>query len=282
LGVTRLLLSRSYAPSPDLAGHVFRHYVFHAQLPDDFLLIDKLMSEMAIIRILLQGDWAAETGPGEWSTFGPILLMGSNSTPWRVRVRGPFLVVGVAFRPSGWAGLFTEPAREIADRAAPLPAFWGALSERLHHEVAAANDDDRIVSVIEAVIRDRREALGGPPPSAPMAAFEKIARNDSTIAVSEAARRVGLSVRQFERNCYASFGHSPKVILRRSRFLDMAQAMRGFSEPSAQQLAALRYFDQSHRNREFKHFFELTPGQFDKVTTPLFTAGLKLRADGLA
>ncbi len=246
------------------------------------MLIDKLLSETAIIRILLQGDWAAEMPSGEWSTFGPILLMGSNGTPWRVRVRGPFLVVGVAFRPSGWSGLFKESARVIADSAAPLPKYWGELGERLHREVASANDDDRIVKVIEEILRERIAMLGGPPPSAAMAKFEDIARNDSTIQVVEAARQVGLSVRQFERQCYASFGHSPKVILRRSRFLDMAQAMRGFSEPSAEHLAALRYFDQSHRNREFRHFFQLTPGQFDKVTTPLFTAGLKLRADGLA
>jgi AraC-like DNA-binding protein len=281
-GSTHLLLSRSYPPSADLAGHVRRHYVFHAQLPEDFVLIDKLMSETAIVRILLQGDWAAETGTGEWSTFGSILLMGPNGIPWRVRVKGPFLVVGVAFRPSGWSGLFTQPAREIADKAKPLGEVWGELGERLYRDVAAAKDDAAIVCAIEAILRERMANLGGPPPSAAMAMFEQIARHDSTIPVAEAARQVDLSIRQLERQCYAAFGHSPKVILRRSRFLDMAQAMRGFGDPTADQLAALRYFDQSHLNREFRHFFELTPGQFDKVTTPLFTAGLKLRADGLA
>ncbi|BAK67888.1 putative AraC family transcriptional regulator [Sphingobium sp. SYK-6] len=277
-----MLLSRNYAPSADLAAYVRRHYVFHAPLPDDFVLIDKLMSETAIIRILLQGDWAAETGPDQWSNFGPIPLMGPNGIPWRVRVRGPFLVVGVAIRPGGWASLFAEPARAIADGARPLMALWGDLGERLYRDVAAAPDDHAVVEAIERVLRQRLATYCGPPPSAAMAAFEEIAREDSTIPVARAAQQVGLSVRQFERQCYASFGHSPKVILRRSRFLDMAQAMRGFSEPSAEQLAALRYFDQSHRNREFRHFFQLTPGQFDKVTTPLFTAGLKLRADGLA
>ncbi|WP_214621681.1 helix-turn-helix domain-containing protein [Sphingobium nicotianae] len=275
-------MSRSYAPSEDLAAYVRRHYVFEAQLPHDFVLIDKLLSETAILRVLLQGDWAAEMPSGEWSTFGPILLMGPNGIPWRVRVRGPFVVVGLAFRPCGWAGLFAEPARAIADNAAPMQTFWGELAERLYREVAAANDDDRIVKVIEEILRERLDVMRGPPPSVAMARFEDIARNDSTIHVAEAARQVGLSVRQFERHCYASFGHSPKVVLRRSRFLDMAQAMRGFSEPSAEHLAALRYFDQSHRNREFRHFFQLTPGQFEKATTPLFTAGLKLRADGLA
>ena len=277
-----MLLSRSYAPSHDLAPYVRRHYVFRAQLPDDFVLIDKLLSETAFIRILLSGDWAAEVGPGQWSTFGQTLLMGSNGIPWRVRVRGPFLVVGVAIKPSGWPGLFTQPAQELADRAAPLVDIWGDLAERLYETVAAAADDDGIVQAIEQILRERVAMRGAQLPSPAMAAFETIARNDSTIQVAEAARQVGLSVRQFERQCYATFGHSPKVILRRSRFLDMAQAKRGFSEPSAQQFAALRYFDQSHLNREFRHFFELTPGQFDKATTPLFTAGLKLRADGLA
>ncbi len=277
-----MLLSRNYAPSADLAAYVRRHYVFHAQLPEDFVLIDKLLSETALIRILLSGDWAAEASPGQWSTFGRILLMGSNGIPWRVRVKGSFLVVGIAFRPSGWTGLFDQPARELADKAAPLGDLWGDLAGRLHDDVAAATDDAGIVEAIERILRERVAALGTQPPSAAMAKFEEIARNDSTIQVAEAARQVGLSIRQLERQCYATFGHSPKVILRRSRFLDMAQAKRGFSEPSAEQFAALRYFDQSHLNREFRHFFELTPGQFDKVTTPLFTAGLKLRADGLA
>lgn len=277
-----MLLSRNYAPSEDLTPFVRRHYVFEARLPDDFVLIDKLLSETAFIRVLLHGDWAAQTGPESWSTFGRIPLMGPNAVPWRVRVRGPFLVVGTSIRPSGWPALFTEPARVIADTARPLQHFWGPLADRLHDDLMAAPDDQATVRALEAALRERLARIGHPAPMPAMAIFEEIARHDSTIRIADAARRLGLSVRQFERQCYASFGHSPKVILRRSRFLDMAQAMRGFSEPSAEQFAALRYFDQSHRNREFRHFFELTPGQFDKATTPLFTAGLKLRAEGHA
>ena len=62
----------------------------------------------------------------------------------------------------------------------------------------------------------------------------------------------------------------------------MATAMRGFSDPDQELLAALRYFDQSHRTREFRHFIGMTPGTFEKAVTPLLTAGLKLRAEGLA
>ena len=275
-----MLLSRNYAPSDDLAPFIRQHYVFEAHLPDGYELIDKLMSETTFIRILLKGDWAAEVAPEQWANFGPIPLMGANGVPQRVRVRGPFLVVGVALRPTGWRSLFDVPASVIVDNAAPLTTFWGALAERLLAEVSAAKDDAAIVASIEAVFRERLADSGNRPPDPIAARFEEIARNDSTMPVAEAAALLGISTRQLERICRATFGHSPKVILRRSRFLDTSQAKRGFGAPSAEHLAALRYFDQSHLNREFRHFFAMTPGQFDKATTPLFTAGLKLRADG--
>jgi len=277
-----LLLSRNYAPSGDLAPFIRRHYVFEAHLPDNFELIDKLMSETAFIRILLKGDWAAEIRPKTWSTFGPIPLMGPNSVPRNVRVTGPFLVVGIALRPQGWRSLFDMPACDIADRAVPLPTLWGDLADRLLCEVSTASDDQAIVRSIEAIVHARLAQGGNRPPDEAVARFEEIARHDSTMPIADVADLLGMSTRQLERICRATFGHTPKVILRRSRFLDTSQAMRGFGEPSKEHLTALRYFDQSHLNREFRHFFGMTPGMFVKTQTPLFTAGLKLRADGLS
>lgn len=255
--------------------------MFEAHLPADFELIDTLMSETAFIRILLKGDWAAEIEPGKWLSFGSIPLMGANGVPLRVRVRGPFHVVGIALRPSGWRSLFDCPASDYADQAGPLANAWGTLADTLFETVAAAQGDDEIVAAIERLFRQRLASRKPRLPDAAMARFEDIARNDSTAPVADIAQSLGISTRQFERICRATFGHGPKVVLRRSRFLETTQAMRGFGSPSDEQLAALRYFDQSHVNREFRHFFGMTPGMFERTPTPLFTAGLKLRADGL-
>ena len=161
--------------------------------------------------------------------------------------------------------LFDTPARDLADKMVPLETQWGALAERLHADVAAAADDDAaIVRAIEAALLARLAALGPRAICAVSAEFETMARADSTMRVADAAARFGLSVRRFERLCYASFGHNPKAILRRNRFLDMATAFRGFSDPSQDDLAALRYFDHSHRNREFRRFIGMTPGAFEK------------------
>jgi AraC-like DNA-binding protein len=93
------------------------------------------------------------------------------------------------------------------------------------------------------------------------------------------AERLGLSARALERRCCATFGLTPKAVLRRSRFLDMATAVRGISDPGEEERAALRFSDQSHLNREFRYFIKMTPGAFEKTPTPLLNAVLQLRQD---
>src|SRR3546814_14999970 len=51
------------------------------------------------------------------------------------------------------------------------------------------------------------------------------------------------------------------------------------SDLSDEDSADLRYFDQSHRNRDFRRFIGMTPQTFAQTPTPLFTASLKLRLE---
>ena len=275
-----MLASRNYAPSADLLPFVRRFYVFDGDLPDDHLLQDILLSENAFIRVLLKGDWEAEVAPGEWAGAGKAVLFGSNSKPLTVRVRGPFRVMGFAVRPSAWRSLFKEPATEYVDQMVPLQHSWGELADTMLAEVNAAENDEGIIAAMEKAVRAQLSVVGRKKVDEKMARFEVIARNNSTAKMEEAASQLDLSIRQMERRCLTAYGISPKTVLRRSRFLDMAESMRGFSSPGDEILATLRYFDQSHLNREFWRFAGMTPGKFSKATTPLFTAGLKLRVEG--
>jgi AraC-like DNA-binding protein len=274
-----MLLSRTYRPSADLAPYIRRFYVFEAPLPDGAVIEDFLLAETAFVRCLLRGDWAAETSPGEWSTAGNVVFFGANSRPLRVRVKGGFAVTGFAVRPSGWLALFQKPHFNFADRMMPLQELWSDLADLLIADVADAGDDDGQLRAMEAIIRTRIATLQRPTFDPQMAQFEVIARTDSTMLVEDAAAAIGLSVRQFERRCLASFGLTPKGVLRRSRFLDSATALRGFSSPTETELDALRYFDQSHVNREFRRYTGMTPRTFANAVTPLQTAGLKLREE---
>lgn len=274
-----MLLSRTYRPSADLAPYIRRFYVFEAPLPDGAIIEDFLLSETAFVRCLLHGDWAAETGPGQWSTAGNVVFFGANSRPLRVRVKGGFAVTGFAVRPSGWHALFADAHQALSDRMLPLQQLWGDLADNMLAGVSQATNDDGQLAAMESALRERIALLHTPEADLQMARFEVIARTDSTIRVEDAAMEVGLSVRQFERRCMATFGLTPKAILRRSRFLDSATAFRGFSSPNERELDALRYFDQSHMNREFRRYTGMTPRTFANATTPLQTAGLKLREE---
>jgi AraC-like DNA-binding protein len=272
-----MLLSRNYPPSPALAPFVARHYVFSADLPADFEMVDRLLSETAFVRVLLQGDWAAEMAPGDWQYIGPVVFSGASSRPQTVRVRGPFQVVGIAFRPCGWTALFDRPASDFADRIVHFSDVWGGAADDLLNAVSRRDDDRAILSAAEAVVTARLDAIGRRHVDTSMRLFERIARNDSTMQVQQVAAKLQLTTRKLERHCLASFGHSPKMVLRRSRFLDMATVMRGLGDPSDEELAELRYFDQSHRTREFRRFIGMTPSQFTRTPTPLLNAGLELR-----
>lgn len=274
-----MLQSRNYAPAPDLDPYIRRHYIFAAELPADYVLIDRLLSETAFVRILLKGDWAAEVAPGWWENAGPVAFFGGNSLPLPVRVKGPFLVAGFAIKPGGWSALFGESACTFNNRMHRLCDIWGGVADDMFAGVAPAQDDAGMVTAMEDAIRRRIATVRRPGEDRQVSRFETIARLDSTVRIDTVAADLGLSVRQLERRCLKGFGLTPKMILRRSRFLDMATAMRGFSDPSEEQLAALRYFDQSHLNREFRRFTGMTPGAFAQAQTPLLTAGLKLRSE---
>lgn len=245
-------------------------------------MIDNLLSETAFVRLLLRGDWGAELEPGSWTNVGRGVFFGPNSKPMRVRVRGGFRVVGIAFCPAGWRALSDIPAIEYVDRMLPLSEVWREFSDVMIDEIDAVVEDDeagdeRIVATIERHVRmilDQRGWLAAEPV---MRRFEEIARNRSVMAIPDIADELGLSRRRLERMCKAHFGMSPKAVLRRSRFLDMASALRGLSQPDETELAALRYYDQSHLIREFRHFAGMTSGKFAKAPTPLLTAGLELR-----
>lgn len=273
------MLSRTYRPSADLAPYIRRFYVFEAPLPDGMVVEDFLLAETAFVRCLLRGDWAAETGPGEWNTAGKIVFFGANSQPLKVRVKGGFAVTGFAIRPSGWHTLFTDSHHNVTDKMIPFQLLWGELAEEMFEAVAKADDDAGQVQAMEHIIRKRLAKFHPCEADAQMAQFEVIARTDSTIRIEEAASQVGLSARQLERRCLAAFGMTPKAILRRSRFLDSATALRGFSSPTEAELGALRYYDQSHMTREFRRYTGMTPKVFAEAVTPLQTAGLKLREE---
>jgi AraC-like DNA-binding protein len=269
-----------YPPATALEPYIRRHYVFRAEFPADADIQDKMIAETAFIRIPLQGDWYIRGKNVDWEPASGPKLFGANSTGLPLRVIGPFLILGCSIKPSGWKSLFNCSAHLYTDRMVSLEEMWGDIATDMMREIEPGQSDEVMVAIMDRAITRQLDKVGLKQNDAQMEQFETLGRIDSTIRIDEAAAQIGLSVRQLERRCLESFGLTPKTFLRRCRFLDMAMTMRGFSHPSEEDLAALRYFDQSHLNREFKRFVGMTPKTFQNAYTPLMTAGLQLRKEG--
>jgi AraC-like DNA-binding protein len=277
-----MLDARAQAPSPDLAPFVRQLYVFEANLPGDMVVTDRLYADNAFVRVVLRGDIAAPGTEGQDQPMNGSWLLGGNLHGFPLRITGPFRTIGFAIRPCAWRAFFDITAGSMIDRAEPLANHWGDIAPQMMGQLKQADSDEAAFAIMEDAIRQRLASRERTRIDEQISLFEQVARTDSAARVEEVAARLSLSSRQFERRCYSSYGLSPKTILRRSRFLDIAAAMKGFAVREDQELAMLGYFDQSHRNREFRKFIGMTPGQFLKSNAPLMALGLSMREQGKA
>lgn len=269
-----------YPPTPALDPYIRRHYVFRGDLPPDADIQDKMIAETAFIRIPLKGDWYIQSEAGGWTRATGPKLFGSNSKGFPLRVVGPFLILGCGIKPSGWRSLFDCSAHLHTDQMVSLEDMWGEIATDMMAGLHLDQSDEEMIAVMDKAITRQIDRVGRYHSDPQIEQFETLGRIDSMVRIDDAAQHIGLSVRQLERRSLEALGMTPKTFLRRCRFLDMAMAMRGLSHPSDENLAELRYFDQSHLNREFKRFVGMTPKAFQNAHTPLMTAGLQLRREG--
>lgn len=273
-----MVVLRTFLPSAALSHFISRYHVISGHQPDEAEQFDMALYDRPVLRIARHGTWVAEMGgPDQWMELPYMTFAGSVSRRVRLRVRGSFHLLAAVFRPSGWHALFDRPASDYTDNMLPFREVWGPGVDRLQSVVTQLNDDRDIIRAFEDEIYRQLKLIGTWRISAAMGEFETIARADCTRQVKDVAAQLHLSPRQFERLSLSSFGLSPKLVLRISRFLNMASAMAGFGDQHEEELAELRFFDQSHRNREFRQFIGMTPQQFLQTPLPLFRASLKAR-----
>ena len=266
-------LSVSRAPADDLAPFVARFFLTIVDRQKTAVLEDFLLNETAYIRLPMIGRWSTMID-GQWRDYEGPMLFGAQQRRFPVRCVGPIIAAGFAIRPGGWFGFCDRPAEALADRLEPIAA--GRWNEALRWACGDVFDHEQTFDRLQQVVREHL-VIRAAAPDLVSTRFERIARTDPTRPVTEIAAEFGLSGRRLDRAVRQHFGHLPKTVMRRSRFLDMAAVMRGLAVPSADELAELRFYDASHLNREFREFVGMTPAQFRRTPTTLFTPGLEVR-----
>lgn len=274
---------RFHAPSADLRRFFTTFYYCEFDLPKGQRVHDALQPEWANLRIfegdtpssavagkpLLRGAHFVATGPSSLSVDFEI---GSNRF-W-----------GMGLLPLGWAQFVRAPADAHANLVAdgmrhPSFAAFRPLAEGLF---GPEPDETAELARIEAYFRAR---LAEPcPDEARIVAVHQALIDAETSRVFELATRAGLTQRTLERLCARHFGFSPKLLLRRQRFMrSLAQFML---DPSLNWIGALdsQYHDQAQFVRDFHDFMGVSPRTYAAAPHPVLEMFMRerMRAAGSA
>lgn len=269
-------LSINRQPRESLRPWVAHVYGIDVLAPEEQLISCGIFADGPVLRVLLDGDWHAETRDGPRFYRNQGLLFGAHTRRLPVTVKGSFATVGLALKPGAANVLGGHDLAWLNDRVISYSDLgWdeSALMARFAPQASVEDWMDTLEDCMERLI----EQTGAREPEPIAAGFSRLSYENPNLAVAECAELLGVDLRKLERVVKRDFGLSPKRVLRRARALDMAAHMRGVADQDEAEDLALRYFDQSHLNREFTELFGMTPVQFVRTPQPLMTITLEAR-----
>ena len=251
-------------------------YGMELPAPGDWRIACGIFADAPVLRVLLAGDWHAETRDGPQFYGREALFFGPHSKRLPVSVRGSFATVGLALKPGATHALGGPPLAKVIDRVLPYRALgWNeqSLMRRFDPDAGVPEWMDALEDCMEALL----EQAGAREPNTVSTGFNQLAFAEPNLSVADCASRLGVDLRKLERVVKRDFGLSPKKVLRRARALDMAAHLLGVADHAEAEDLALRYFDQSHLHREFTEMFGMTPVQFVRTPQPLMMTTLEVR-----
>lgn len=269
-------LARHRAPAPDIAPWIARLFVTVADQPDDHTLECGIFNDTSFVRILVRGDWVADSADGPVPRSRGPLLFGPHTRRMPTRVTGPFAMFGFSIRPGALAAL-GHPWGEVGtDRLSDIPALegWAGAPDSA---VFDADDADHWLDRLESSLRETIARIDAPPPHEIAEALDLAAFADPTEPIATFATRHRVSPRQVARIALRDFGMPAKQVMRRARVLDMASQLLGFADREEAEEHAMRFYDQSHQIREFRALVGMTPRQLAARPQPILTLSLEPR-----
>lgn len=232
------------------------------------LVTDYLHPEWAAMRFTEGPPPIACLGPGEMVPQWPFVAGGPTSVATHFGVT-TCKVWGLGLQPAGWAKFAAGEAAALANRTvdgSTHPAF-ALFADILPQILACSGDDDAKAALIDAHLM--RHADRPVPHEAEILACQEALRDPAIGEVSALQARLGMSAKSLERFCRRYCGFTPKVLLRRQRFVrSLAHFML---DPTLSWIAALdgQYHDQAQFVREFREFMGLSPSEYAKMPHPI-------------
>ena len=238
-------------PSPALEDIVDYHWIVEWSVPAGEERVQPVVSHPSI-HLTVESDRATVTGVVT-RCFRRVLV-------------GSGRVVGVRFRPAGFAALWPQPASGLTDEALPALEVLGAETADELARVGAGDpsvDVDEAVRRMEAVLQRRR---GSRPKGAELVddAVDHIVAHTDVTRVEQVARHFGVSSRTLQRHFERFLGIGPKWVIQRRR---IHEALDEIEHGRAMDWSALAlrlgFADQAHFVHTFTELIGQPPASYE-------------------
>ena len=264
-----------YPPPAQFDGCFTSFYTLDLDLPEGEVLRDFLQPEWGNIRFF------AGRGPvariGDTNVRHPRLnATGPSSLPCKFEL-GKSRMWGIGFLPLGWARFVDAPASELANiicDGAKHPAFvkFDSLSDVLCDPDAKVEDQfNAIVATMGRLMRPNRD-------EPKIVKVHEALVNGSFTEVSELANACAMSVRTLERVCGRYFGFTPKLLMRRQRFMRSLTSFMLHQGTRWTEAMDRDYHDQAQFTREFHTFMTMNPSDYASLDHPILASFMEARA----
>lgn len=268
--------SRFFPPPAEFEGCFTTFYKLELTVEDGGTVHDYLQPEWANIRFFA-GDCPRAVIPGSSQTSAArFTATGPSSLPVRFEL-GATSMWGIGFLPLGWARFMDVEAQSLANlitNGEQHPAFsrFDILCDQLCD--SQLSDDDQYQAILCAMgdlmkpSRDEQKILR----------VHRTLFDAGVTNVAEFADNVGMSVRTLERICRRYFGFSPKLLMRRQRFMRSLASYMLHRGKKWTEVMDADYHDQAQFTREFREFMTMNPSEYAALTHPILESFMEARA----
>jgi len=250
-------IMRLYPPPADLAGLVagFAHRR-DMRGGDAVILLPEARTSVQLRRA--DPYWLREREDASpWRMVPRISLWGPRLESGYGYARRHIHAYAFALTPHGFRTIAARAPGALANDVADLGAIAPVLAAEL--EAAAMLEFDGWMTAACTALR----RLSSPAPSRISGALALLADPECE-SVADAARRFGLSERQFRRAFSSEYGASPKAYQRILRFDRALRALHPDPWEAPSPPRAGDFADQAHMIREFCALARITPGEYSR------------------
>lgn len=277
-GMTARRITIQYCPVPPvLERYVLTLYYCDVELGEGERLHDVLCPDWATLRFHYGAPIEAFTRTGSRIDGCRFSVGGPRTQEVRFSM-GRARQWGFRLNPLGWAALTEVPADRYADRLIDGDEDDAFAHFRPLHEMLADETDspgvqlDRLIGFLAAM--EPRVV----PHEALIGAIGRSLIDPELRTATDLAQAVDAHPRMVERVCRAAFGFSPKLLLRRQRFLRSIEQFTLSTSFKWVDAIDEAYHDQAQFVRDFRAFMGMTPREYAALDKPLTEPLMRERA----